>query len=90
MHEKPIALALNFFINFAHSRLDLPVVITSSTINTLAFFFNPNWDVLSTPLPGCLDEKNPLKFEITTFYNHLCNYVDRNYSLSSGGKALDA
>ena len=55
-----------------------------------AFFFNPNWDVLSTPLPGCLDEKNPLKFEITTFYNHLCNYVDRNYSLSSGGKALDA
>ena len=55
-----------------------------------AFFFNPNWDVLSAPLPGCLDEQNPLKFEITTFYNHLCNYIDRNYSVSSGGKALDS
>ena len=55
-----------------------------------AFFFNPNWDVTSSPLPGCHDEQNPSKYEITTFYEHLCNYVDRNYSISSGGKALNS
>ena len=55
-----------------------------------AFFFNPNWDVTSAPLPGCHDEQNPSKYEITTFYEHLCNYVDRNYSISSGGKALNS
>ena len=31
---KPISLALAFLINFTHSRLDLPVVITSSIIKT--------------------------------------------------------
>jgi hypothetical protein len=41
-------------------------------------------------LPGCHDEQNPSKYEITTFYEHLCNYVDRNYSISSGGKALNS
>ena len=55
-----------------------------------AFFFNPNWDVTSSPLPGCHDAQNPSKYDITTFYEHLCNYVDRNYSISSGGKALNS
>lgn len=55
-----------------------------------AFFFNPNWDVMSAPLPGCQNEQNPLKYEITSFYDHLCNYIDRNYSISSGGKALNS
>ena len=32
---KPTSLAPAFLINFTHSKLDFPVVITSSTINTL-------------------------------------------------------
>ncbi len=54
-----------------------------------AFFFNPNWDVSSAPLPNCIDEKHPGSFEVTTFYDHLCNYVDRNYTQSTGGQAKD-
>ena len=54
-----------------------------------AFFFNPNWDVLSSPLPSCIDEHDPNKFEIISFYDHLCDYVDKNYTQSSGGHAKD-
>ena len=53
------------------------------------FFFNPNWDVLSSPLPSCIDEHDPNKFEIISFYDHLCDYVDKNYTQSSGGHAKD-
>ena len=54
-----------------------------------AFFYNPNWDVRSEPLPGCTGPDNPPRYEVTTFYDHLCNYVDRNYKKSSGGQAPD-
>ena len=39
MHAKPTILALLFSINLEHSIADFPVVITSSTIRTLLFFF---------------------------------------------------
>ena len=35
----PNKIALDFFINLTHSKLDFPVVITSSMIKTLDFFF---------------------------------------------------
>jgi isopenicillin N synthase-like dioxygenase len=54
-----------------------------------AFFFNPNWDVRSDPLPSCLSDDHPSKFDVTTFHEHLCNYVDRNYTKSTGGQAQD-
>ena len=54
-----------------------------------AFFFNPNWDVLSSPLPSCIDSEHLNKFEVISFYDHLCNYVDKNYSQSTGGEAKD-
>ncbi len=54
-----------------------------------AFFFNPNWDVMSSPLPSCINEQDCSKFEITSFYDHLCDYVDNNYTKSSGGHAKD-
>ena len=38
-HANPNKVAPDFFINFAHSKLDFPVVITSSIIITLEFFF---------------------------------------------------
>ena len=38
MHENPKSFAPAFLINFTHSKLDLPVVITSSIISTLLFF----------------------------------------------------
>ena len=38
MQANPKSLALDFFISLTHSKLDLPVVITSSIINTLDFF----------------------------------------------------
>ena len=37
MHAKPTNLDLLFFIIFEHSKTDLPVVITSSTIRTFEF-----------------------------------------------------
>ena len=37
-HANPNNIALDFFINLAHSKLDFPVVITSSIIKTLDFF----------------------------------------------------
>ena len=39
---KPKTFAFDFFTIFAHSKLDLPVVITSSTIKTFAFFLIAN------------------------------------------------
>lgn len=54
-----------------------------------AFFFNPNWDVMSFPLPSCISDQCAEKFEITSFYDHLCNYVDSNYTQSSGGRAVN-
>ena len=38
IEAKPTNLALDFSINLTHSRLDLPVVITSSIIKTFEFF----------------------------------------------------
>ena len=38
-HANPNKIAPDFFINFTHSKLDFPVVITSSIIKTLDFFF---------------------------------------------------
>ncbi|MGY9000512.1 MAG: isopenicillin N synthase family dioxygenase [Rhodospirillales bacterium] len=52
-----------------------------------AFFYNPNWDVCSDPLPTCISSKHPARFAVATFHEHLCNYVDRNYTKSTGGQA---
>ena len=54
-----------------------------------AFFFNPNWDVISSPLPSCVNKQMSKIYNITNFYDHLCNYVDSNYTQSSGGHAKD-
>ena len=54
-----------------------------------AFFYNPNWNVISDPLPSCVGSDNPPKFRATKFLDHLCNYVDRNYTKSSGGQMAD-
>ena len=54
-----------------------------------AFFYNPNWNVISDPLPSCVGADNPPKFRATKFLDHLCNYVDRNYTKSSGGQMAD-
>ncbi|MEE2999950.1 MAG: 2-oxoglutarate and iron-dependent oxygenase domain-containing protein [Pseudomonadota bacterium] len=54
-----------------------------------AFFFNPNWDVMSSPLPTCIGGQDGNKYDVTSFYDHLCNYVDSNYTKSSGGNAKD-
>lgn len=54
-----------------------------------AFFFNPTWDVMSEPLPGCAGPDNPPAFEVTNFIDHISNYVNRNYPKSSGGSQAD-
>lgn len=54
-----------------------------------AFFFNPNWDAMSLPLPTCIDGQDSKNYQVTSFYDHLCNYVDSNYTKSSGGNAKD-
>ena len=54
-----------------------------------AFFYNPNWDVKSDPLPGCIGPDNPPLFKPTRFLDHLCEYVDRNYTKSSGGQMAE-
>ena len=52
IHAKPNNLPFDFLIKLTHSKLDLPVVITSSTINTFAFFgiIKPllNWNFFFT------------------------------------------
>ena len=54
-----------------------------------AFFYNPNWNVTSEPLPSCVGPDNPRKYEVIGFLDHLCNYVDQNYTQSSGGQMAD-
>ena len=39
MQANPMSFAFDFLIKLTHSKLDLPVVITSSTISTFEFFF---------------------------------------------------
>jgi len=55
----------------------------------IAFFFNPTWDVVSNPLPGCVTPDRPAQFTPIRFLDHLCNYVDGNYAKSSGGTLDD-
>ena len=52
----PKCFALDFFINFTHSKLDFPVVITSSIIRTLEFFLILK-PLLSLNLPSTLSQK---------------------------------
>ena len=68
MHEKPSILPLDFFTNLEHSRVDFPVVITSSTINTFEFFLilNPR---LNLNFPLILSEKI-----VSTFNNFPISY----------------
>lgn len=46
---------------------------------TIAFFYNPDWDVVVEPLAACIDETHPPRFPPVMFLDHLCAYVDRNY-----------
>jgi isopenicillin N synthase-like dioxygenase len=55
----------------------------------IAFFYNPNWDVVSDPLPTCVGPDNPPRFKPTQYLEHYCNYVDGNYTRVSGGGTLD-
>ena len=57
---------------------------------SLAFFFNPTWDVVSEPLPTCVGPDNPPKFEPGRFLDYLSWYVDSNFSSTGGGKRQDA
>ena len=54
-----------------------------------ALFYNPNWDVRCDALPTCVDAKNPAHEDGTTMLEHLCNYVDSNYTQSAGGTQDD-
>ena len=65
-HANPNNIALDFFINLAHSKLDFPVVITSSIIKTLNFFFILK-PLLNLNLPDTLSQK------ILSFFNILPN-----------------
>ena len=61
---KPKSLPIDFLINLTHSRLDLPVVITSSIIITFEFFLIKK-PLLNLNLPFTLSQK------IVSFFNNL-------------------
>jgi isopenicillin N synthase-like dioxygenase len=52
---------------------------------SIAFFFNPTWDTVSTPLPRCVSADNPARFEPTGFLDYMCWSVERNFSSENGG-----
>ena len=54
---------------------------------SIAFFFNPTWDTVATPLPTCVSADKPAEFEPMSMYDYLCWYVDRNFAKSAGGQA---
>jgi len=64
IEANPKSLALAFLINLTHSKLDFPVVITSSIINTFAplLILNP---LLNVNLPLTRSQK------IVSFFNIL-------------------
>ena len=64
MQANPTSLAFDFLINFVHSKLDFPVVITSSTIRTLDFF------LILKPLL-ILNSPLTLSQKIVSFFNNL-------------------
>ena len=68
IQAKPINLAFAFLIKFTHSKLDFPVVITSSIISTLEFFFIKN-PLLNLNLPETLSQKILSFLIIYQFHN---------------------
>jgi len=52
---------------------------------SIALFFNPNYDTVSTPLPGCVGPGNPAKFEPMRFVDYLGWYMDQNFKQGAGG-----
>ena len=56
---------------------------------SIALFFNPNHDTISTPLPGCAGPGNPAKFKPVRFIDSLGWYVDQNFKKGAGGAQGD-
>jgi isopenicillin N synthase-like dioxygenase len=56
---------------------------------SVAFFFNPTWDTLAVPLPTCVSEDNPARFEPMRMIDYLAWYLDRNFSKQGGGRQED-
>jgi isopenicillin N synthase-like dioxygenase len=54
---------------------------------SIAFFFNPTWDTLATPLPTCVDQQHPAQYEPIRFLDYICWYVEQSYRASAGGAA---
>ena len=63
IHAYPDIFAFDLATNLAHSRIDLPVVITSSTNKTFKFFYIEKF-LLRTNLPFTLSEKIVSFFKI--------------------------
>jgi hypothetical protein len=63
-----ISLAFAFLINLTHSKLDFPVVITSSIIKTFDLFFILK-PLLKVNFPFTLSQKIVSFFKIFLFHN---------------------
>jgi len=55
---------------------------------SIAFFFNPTWDTVATPLPSCVSAARPAQFEPMQMNDYLAWYVDRNIAPEGGGKRV--
>lgn len=53
---------------------------------SIAFFFNPTCDTMAEPLPTCISEENPPRFEPVSMRDYLAWYIDRNFSKDGGGR----
>lgn len=53
---------------------------------SIAFFFNPRWDVEAVPLETCVSAERPAKYEPISIHDYLAWYIDRNFSKDGGGR----
>ena len=74
MDANPTNFAFDLFINFTHSKLDLPVVITSSIIRTFEFFLIAK-PLLSLNLPltrsqNIVSYKLEVNYKLRIWFDH--------------------
>lgn len=56
---------------------------------SIATFFNPSADTIATPLPTCVSETNPARYDPVSMMEYVSWYVDENYKRNGGGRQED-
>lgn len=88
--EKGILVNTGEFLNRWTNGLFIPtphrVLPPETDRYSIATFFNPSPDTMSEPIPTCVSDETPARFDPVSMMDYVCWYVDSNYQRNAGGQ----